>query len=197
MLILLGVTGVESYRLKEMVMVNLTSSFLAIRLYSQTMFIPMCTPKEKGTRNNNSISGSISQQLPTPTQLCGFLGASFFRLFNNHEAIGIPFPKSHPMRVYCSLWNANDCATQGGLVKTDWTKAPFTAYYRNFHANGCVSGTSGGSCANPGVWQTQQLDAKGRSRLRWVQQHHMLYNYCADVQRFPQGFSEECKHSRL
>ncbi|XP_022848696.1 xyloglucan endotransglucosylase/hydrolase 2-like [Olea europaea var. sylvestris] len=119
------------------------------------------------------------------------------RVFNNHEAIGIPFPSSQPMRVHCSLWNADDWATQGGRVKTDWTKAPFTAYYRNFNANGCVSKTSGGSCANSREWQTQELDAKGRNRLRWVQQNHMVYNYCADVQRFPQGFSEECKRSRF
>ncbi|KAK3031195.1 hypothetical protein RJ639_035352 [Escallonia herrerae] len=31
------------------------------------------------------------------------------------------------MRVYSSLWNADDWATQGEQVKTDWTKAPFTA----------------------------------------------------------------------
>ncbi|KAK7853068.1 xyloglucan endotransglucosylase/hydrolase 2 [Quercus suber] len=60
------------------------------------------------------------------------------RVFNNLESIGIPFPKSQPMRIYSSLWNADDWATRGGLVKTDWTKAPFTASYRNFKANACV-----------------------------------------------------------
>ncbi|XP_022877314.1 xyloglucan endotransglucosylase/hydrolase 2-like [Olea europaea var. sylvestris] len=132
-----------------------------------------------------------------PRRIIFLVDNSPIRVFNNHEAIGIPFPKVQPMRVYCTLWNADDWATQGGRVKTDWTKAPFTVYYRNFNANGCVSGTSGRSCANSGAWQTQQLDAKGRNRLRWVQQHHMVYNYCADVQRFPQGFSEECKRSRF
>ncbi|MBA0645673.1 hypothetical protein Goklo_013736, partial [Gossypium klotzschianum] len=29
-------------------------------------------------------------------------------------------------------------ATRGGLVKIDWTQAPFTALYRNFNANACV-----------------------------------------------------------
>ncbi|KAL2496672.1 putative xyloglucan endotransglucosylase/hydrolase protein 16 [Forsythia ovata] len=128
------------------------------------------------------------------------------RVFNNNQAIGIPFPTNQPMRVYCSLWNADDWATQGGRIKTDWTKAPFTAYYRNFNANGnvCASGSNVGSCASKSVdssssgsWQTQELDAKGRNRLRWVQQKHMVYNYCADVQRFPQGFSAECKRSRF
>jgi len=30
------------------------------------------------------------------------------------------------MRIYSSLWNADDWATRGGLVKTDWSQAPFT-----------------------------------------------------------------------
>ncbi|CAL0306324.1 unnamed protein product [Lupinus luteus] len=38
------------------------------------------------------------------------------------------------MRIYSCLWNVDDWAKRGGLVKTDWSKAPFTAYYRNFKA---------------------------------------------------------------
>ncbi|GJS89109.1 putative concanavalin A-like lectin/glucanase domain, xyloglucan endotransglucosylase/hydrolase [Tanacetum coccineum] len=57
------------------------------------------------------------------------------RVFNNHEASGVPFPKSQPMRVYASLWNADDWETQGGRVKTDWSKGLFTASCRKFNAN--------------------------------------------------------------
>ncbi|KAG8369510.1 hypothetical protein BUALT_Bualt14G0021100 [Buddleja alternifolia] len=100
------------------------------------------------------------------------------------------------MRMYCSLWNADDWAKQGGRVKTDWTKAPFVAYYRNFNINACATG---GACDSQSgnSWQTQELDANGRNRMRWVQQRHMVYNYCADFQRFPQGASNECKRSRF
>ncbi|GJR85063.1 putative concanavalin A-like lectin/glucanase domain, xyloglucan endotransglucosylase/hydrolase [Tanacetum coccineum] len=38
------------------------------------------------------------------------------------------------MRVYASLWNPDNWATQGGRVKTDWTKGPFNASYRKFNA---------------------------------------------------------------
>ncbi|KAI4377239.1 hypothetical protein MLD38_014904 [Melastoma candidum] len=54
------------------------------------------------------------------------------------ESSGIPFPKTQPMRIYSSLWNAGDWANRGSLVKTDWSLAPFTASYRNFSANACT-----------------------------------------------------------
>ncbi|KAJ6401245.1 hypothetical protein OIU84_016623 [Salix udensis] len=71
------------------------------------------------------------------------------RVFKNAESIGVPFPKSQPMRIYSSLWNADDWATRGGLVKTDWTKAPFTAYYRNFRASACTWSYGASSCGCP------------------------------------------------
>ncbi|PSS05698.1 Xyloglucan endotransglucosylase/hydrolase [Actinidia chinensis var. chinensis] len=114
------------------------------------------------------------------------------RVFNNNEAIGVPFPKNQPMRVYSSLWNADDWATQGGRVKTDWTKAPFTASYRNFNAN-----SNSTNSQTTEAWQTQELDSSGRNRLRWVQQKYMVYNYCSDSNRFPQGLPRECKRPRF
>ncbi|KAL0443766.1 UNVERIFIED_CONTAM: Xyloglucan endotransglucosylase/hydrolase protein 15 [Sesamum latifolium] len=169
-----------------------------------TQSTQMCMPKAKETKNSDSISGSIQLLLSTLTPSSGILSASYnipIRVFSNNEAIGIPFPKSQAMRVQCSLWNADDWATQGGRVKTDWSKAPFLASYRNFNINGCVPGSSCGSKSadsfNTEAWQTKELDAKGRNRLRWVQQKHMIYNYCTDVKRFPQGIPAECRRSRF
>lgn len=117
------------------------------------------------------------------------------RVFNNHESIGVPFPKSQPMRIYSSLWNADDWATQGGRVKTDWSKAPFRAYYRNFKAD------TSSTAFSQGMWQTKQntmeLDAGSRRRLRWVQRYYMIYNYCSDLKRFPQGLPAECNRPWL
>ncbi|PQQ05908.1 xyloglucan endotransglucosylase/hydrolase 2-like [Prunus yedoensis var. nudiflora] len=110
------------------------------------------------------------------------------RVFNNAESVGVPFPKSQPMRIYSSLWNADDWATRGGLVKTDWSKAPFTAYYRNFNV---IESKISHSFAE---WHTNALDAPSRRRLRWVQKYFMIYNYCTDLKRFPQGPPVECRH---
>ncbi|KAF7833243.1 xyloglucan endotransglucosylase/hydrolase protein 22-like [Senna tora] len=70
------------------------------------------------------------------------------REFKNSESKGVPFPKNQPMRIYLSLWNADDWATRGGLVKTDWTQAPFTASYRNFNADACIWFSGASSCAS-------------------------------------------------
>ncbi|OMO60811.1 Glycoside hydrolase, family 16 [Corchorus olitorius] len=126
------------------------------------------------------------------------------RVFHNMESMGVPFPTNQPMRIYSSLWNADDWATQGGLVKTDWSQAPFTASYRNFKANACIWSGTQSSCASTttdslqdGAWQDQNLDAAGRNRIRWVQSKFMVYNYCSDLKRFPQGLPPECKRSRF
>ncbi|XP_030517311.2 xyloglucan endotransglucosylase protein 7-like [Rhodamnia argentea] len=123
------------------------------------------------------------------------------REFKNAESSGVPFPKSQPMRIYSSLWNADDWATRGGLVKTDWSRAPFTASYRSFNADACVWSSGSSSCgSNPASsdgnsWLTQELDTTSQERLKWVQQNYMIYDYCSDSKRFPQGLPPECSRS--
>lgn len=122
------------------------------------------------------------------------------RDFKNLESKGLAFPKNQPMRIYSSLWNADDWATRGGLIKTDWTRAPFTSSYRNFNANACIWTAGTSSCgprrsarrATNNGWLNQELDATSQERMRWVQRNYMIYNYCADLKRFPQGFPTEC-----
>lgn len=119
------------------------------------------------------------------------------REFKNAESVGVAYPKNQPMRIYSSLWDADDWATRGGLVKTDWSKAPFTASYRNFNAdNACVWSSGSSSCSSSSssnqAWLNQELDNASQQKLKWVQQNYMVYNYCTDSKRFPQGFPPEC-----
>lgn len=120
------------------------------------------------------------------------------------EPFGVPYPKSQPMRLCSSLWNADEWATRGGLVKTNWSEAPFTATFRNFEANACVwsngvsscNVTSSNSTSSSGddqrEWLSQELDSTSQKRLKWVQKKFMVYNYCTDTKRFPQGLPLEC-----
>ena len=114
------------------------------------------------------------------------------REFKNEELRGVPFPKNQPMRIHSSLWNADNWATRGGLVKTDWNKAPFTASYTNFNDEACVVAPGKpSSCGNP-AWLSEALDNHQRRQLKWVKKNYMVYNYCSDSKRFPQGYPPEC-----
>uniref|UniRef100_J3MH68 xyloglucan:xyloglucosyl transferase n=1 Tax=Oryza brachyantha TaxID=4533 RepID=J3MH68_ORYBR len=73
------------------------------------------------------------------------------RDFRNLEGKGIAFPKNQPMRLYSSLWNADDWATRGGREKTDWSRAPFVASYRGFHVDGCEASAEARYCATQGA----------------------------------------------
>ncbi|KAH9320665.1 hypothetical protein KI387_015304, partial [Taxus chinensis] len=82
------------------------------------------------------------------------------RVFKNNEELGVPYPKKQPMRIYSSLWNAEDWATRGGLVKTDWTKAPFLASFRNFNFKPHTT-------EEEAETQAQPLDSTQTQRLNW------------------------------
>lgn len=121
------------------------------------------------------------------------------REFKNSESIGVAFPKNKAMRMYTTLWNADDWATQGGRVKTDWSKAPFTASYKNYKADACVWSSGSSSCNKSKgsnttnlAWFDQGLDNTSQERMKMIQKNYMIYNYCTDVKRFPQGLPAEC-----
>uniref|UniRef100_A0A2P2PLQ2 Xyloglucan endotransglucosylase/hydrolase n=1 Tax=Rhizophora mucronata TaxID=61149 RepID=A0A2P2PLQ2_RHIMU len=116
------------------------------------------------------------------------------REYRNLESKGVAFPESKPMRVHSSLWNADDWATRGGLVKTNWTQAPFIASYRNYNAHACAWSSGKSSCSpkSNNKWLYKELDAPSQKRLKWVQKNFMIYNYCTDIKRFPKGLPPEC-----
>ncbi|XVE59748.1 hypothetical protein DITRI_Ditri05aG0072200 [Diplodiscus trichospermus] len=130
-----------------------------------------------------------------PQSIIFFVDGTPIREFKNLESKGIPFPKSQPMRIFSSLWDAEDWATRGGLVKTDWSQAPFTASYQNFNAQACVWSSNSSSCSSntsSNSWLTQSLDSAGQARIKWVQKNYMIYNYCTATKRFSQELPPEC-----
>ncbi|CAH9148281.1 unnamed protein product [Cuscuta epithymum] len=130
-----------------------------------------------------------------PKAIVFYVDGTPIREFRNAEAIGVPFPKDQPMRLYSSIWNADSWATQGGRVKTNWTLAPFVASYRNFSSQGCVWSrlSRSTSCPSDNSWMTKELDRWSRARMRTMQRRHMVYNYCNDKWRFRRGPGRECR----
>ncbi|OIT22607.1 PREDICTED: probable xyloglucan endotransglucosylase/hydrolase protein [Nicotiana attenuata] len=124
------------------------------------------------------------------------------RAFKNSKDLGVKFPFNQPMKIYSSLWNADDWATRGGLEKTNWSNAPFTASYTSFHVDGCEAATPQEVqvCNTKGMrwWDQkafQDLDALQYRRLRWVRQKYTIYNYCTDRKRYP-TLPPECTKDR-
>ncbi|XP_057792559.1 xyloglucan endotransglucosylase protein 6 [Salvia miltiorrhiza] len=130
------------------------------------------------------------------------------RVHSNLEHKGIPFPKDQAMGVYSSIWNADDWATQGGLVKTDWSHAPFVASYQGFEIDACaVPGEVAAAdvqkqCSSGGdkrYWWDEptvsELNVHQSHQLVWVRANHMVYDYCSDTARFP-ATPAECLHHR-
>ncbi|CAH2052226.1 unnamed protein product [Thlaspi arvense] len=133
-------------------------------------------------------------------QIVFFVDNIPIRVFKNAKDLGVRFPFNQPMKLYSSLWNADDWATRGGLEKTNWANAPFIASYRGFHIDGCQASVEAKYCATQGrMWWDQNefrdLDAYQYRRLKWVRMKWTIYNYCTDRTRFP-VMPAECKRDR-
>ncbi|KAJ9538714.1 hypothetical protein OSB04_031447 [Centaurea solstitialis] len=135
-----------------------------------------------------------------PTEIVWYVDSLPIRVFKNYQSEGIAYPSQQGMRVYSSLWNADNWATRGGLVKIDWTAAPFVANYRRFRARACkwdgpVSIIQCG-LPTPANWWTspayKQLTISQQGQLKWAQDNHMIYNYCTDYKRFNSQMPPEC-----
>ncbi|KAL6140456.1 hypothetical protein ACLB2K_058755 [Fragaria x ananassa] len=119
--------------------------------------------------------------------------------FSRTSKQSFPYPHSKPMRVYCSFWNADDWATQGGKVKADWSQGSKTVSYKNYNINACMSWQQDCATSNtdPKSWQNYDIGEAGHDRLRWVQEKIRVSNYCADKGRFPEGLPRECMHAEF
>ncbi|KAH7510765.1 hypothetical protein FEM48_ZijujUnG0090800 [Ziziphus jujuba var. spinosa] len=107
--------------------------------------------------------------------LCLYVDGTPLREFRNLESIGVKYPKNQPMKISSGLWNADDWATRG-VVLSRLIGAKLLLLLR--------TGTS--------MMINLELDSSSQQRLQWVQKNYMIYNYCTDTKRFPQGLPPEC-----
>ncbi|XP_072972929.1 xyloglucan endotransglucosylase protein 2-like [Typha angustifolia] len=133
-------------------------------------------------------------------QIVFFVDDVPIRVFKNSKDLGVRYPFNQPMKIYSSLWNADDWATRGGLEKTDWSKVPFVASYRGFHIDGCEASVEAKLCATQGMrwWdqkEFQDLDGWQYRRLAWVRSKYTIYNYCIDQSRHS-VMPPECRRDR-
>lgn len=144
----------------------------------------------------------------TPRRVVFMVDETPIREHTNLEHRGIPFPKDQAMGVYSSIWNADDWATQGGRVKTDWSHAPFIASYQGFEIDACECPTPTtaaenmkrcSSGAERQYWWDEptmsDLSVHQSHQLKWVKANHLIYDYCTDTTRFPTTPAECVHHS--
>ncbi|GLJ23256.1 hypothetical protein SUGI_0439880 [Cryptomeria japonica] len=124
-----------------------------------------------------------------PQQIMFSVDGTPVRVFKNSEDLGVAYPKNQAMRIYSSLWNADEWATRGGAVKIDWTKSPFVASYGNFKAETCSASSD---CSVNSWYAAEALESSEQKKHEWVRKNYMIYDYCSDSKRFPQGFPTEC-----
>lgn len=122
------------------------------------------------------------------------------RVFENKEENGVAYPKNQAMGVRGSIWNADDWATQGGRVKTNWSNAPFVATFRSFEIKACeLEPETEDAEAKCGLskqlwWDKPSLRGLSRHKahqLKWVRARHLVYDYCKDTVRFNE-LPKEC-----
>ncbi|URE31038.1 Xyloglucan endotransglucosylase hydrolase protein [Musa troglodytarum] len=135
-----------------------------------------------------------------PRQVVFLVDDTPIRVFSNQEHRGIVFPRDQPMGVYSSIWNADDWATEGGRVKTDWSHAPFVATFRGLRIDGCewgptatgpaeVQRCSASAWGKEGRywWKEKAMEALSvhqSHQLIWARANHLVYDYCSDPGRF-------------
>jgi hypothetical protein len=131
------------------------------------------------------------------------------RKFANAAKWGQLYVDKHAMGAYLSIWNGDDWATRGGLVKINWTAAPFVASYQHFRADACVYSGNATTCTQsafatgpqaPHLLANEEADddddqALPRTTtppdvvdLRWIDRNNLVaYDYCQDRERFPRA----------
>ncbi|TVU32512.1 hypothetical protein EJB05_24243 [Eragrostis curvula] len=129
----------------------------------------------------------------TPCMIVWYVDSVPIRVFRNYESShGVAFPTSRPMFAYSSIWAAEDWATQGGRVKTDWSKAPFVANYNGINLDicecysygGCSTGCSAAAAPYRGACQ---LSSAELGQMQRIQGTYRIYDYCVDPKQWTNG----------
>ncbi|GAV80288.1 Glyco_hydro_16 domain-containing protein/XET_C domain-containing protein [Cephalotus follicularis] len=124
------------------------------------------------------------------------------RLYRNHAAKGVAFPRRQPMGIKISLWNGDSWATRGGRDKIDWSKGPFIASFKNYRIDACIWNGNPRFCraaSNTNWWSNARFSTLTRVQKRWfkwVRKYHMIYDYCQDDKRFQNNLPKECSLSK-
>ncbi|KAF6144329.1 hypothetical protein GIB67_024556 [Kingdonia uniflora] len=132
-----------------------------------------------------------------PYQIVFYVDDTPIRVYKNKTNIGVKYP-SQPMQIVASLWDGESWATDGGQTKTDWTQAPFKAYFKGFNISGCPSYNSNiQHCYSSKIWwnryKYRSLSRNEEKLYEVVRDKYLNYDYCSDRSRYSIT-PPECPH---
>jgi xyloglucan:xyloglucosyl transferase len=149
---------------------------------------------------NSSSFPLFNPSLPLPN-IYGVIGCRFYvdsvpiRVYKNK--VGVPYPNKGPMLLYATLYDGDSWATDGGQTKMNWSSGPFVASYTNFFVDACQWCNESSSLLVPSLcsllqstlwWDGvnyQTLNASDQVQLHNIRSKHLIYDYCADTNRYP------------
>uniref|UniRef100_A0A7N2KVY8 GH16 domain-containing protein n=1 Tax=Quercus lobata TaxID=97700 RepID=A0A7N2KVY8_QUELO len=70
-------------------------------------------------------------------EIVWYIDSAPIRVFRNYQNKGIAYPNEQGMRVYASIWDGDNRATEGGRIKIYWANAPFIAKFAQFRPRAC------------------------------------------------------------
>ncbi|KAG6548199.1 hypothetical protein Mapa_010250 [Marchantia paleacea] len=122
---------------------------------------------------------------------------------NIEDVLPNTYPKSQPMTVQASIFEASSWATRGGAVPIEWESAPFVVNYKEFSFDACVASNNDiSSCTRnyeENWWEAAEhhaLNPSRMSQLKNVRQNFMVYDYCTDKSRYSTA-PTECSYNGL
>ncbi|XP_006848333.2 probable xyloglucan endotransglucosylase/hydrolase protein 32 [Amborella trichopoda] len=122
----------------------------------------------------------------SPHQILFLVDDIPIRRFPRVRALGPKYP-SKPMSVYATIWDASDWATDGGKYKANYTYEPFYATYTNFKLRGCQKKRCSHALDS---LIPPKPNKQFRESLKFVRENYMVYDYCQDLQRYPNRLPE-------
>ncbi|CAM6033700.1 unnamed protein product [Sphagnum compactum] len=128
-------------------------------------------------------------------QIIFYVDSMPIRVYKNK--VGVPYPNKGPMLLYATLYDGDSWATDGGQTKMNWSSGPFVASYTNFFVDACQWCNDSSSFLVPSLcsflqstlwWDGvnyQTLNASDQVQLHNIRSKHLIYDYCADTNRYP------------
>lgn len=115
------------------------------------------------------------------TQIIFYVDDVPIRRYPRRSAATFPL---RPMWVYGSIWDASSWATDDGRYRADYRFQPFVARFSGFVVRACSPHAPRRCRApSPSPAAGDGLSPRQYAAMRWVQQNHMVYNYCWDPKR--------------